>query len=243
MDQVLFAKTLEDMENGQDLLEYHNQAVLAEKTRGIEEFRRANKDVTKFKRFKNLVHDLGWDGESDVDEWATKVKSALEAKASPAEQGEMGELKKTLAKLQKDFQTTQTDLAAEREQRAELQKINRVKTIEAQLGPKLSEEFYASPLMLKALIADNMVDVDESGEVVFKKGDSTLNLNDGLKYLSETYSDAKKNKQVAGSGSRPSSQSARPKYSLDQIRSMSPTQIAQDIDNINASMRIHNGVT
>lgn len=240
MDKAAFTAALEALENGKDLLEFHTSAVLDEKNRGVEEFRRANKDVSKLKHFKKLINDLGWDGESDVEEFIESVKNLQDVGTqSPTESKEYGELKKNLTKLQKDFESAQTELKTEREQRSELQKVNKIKTIENTLTPKLAEEFYGAPLMIKALIADNMVDVAEDGNVVFKQGDKTLGISDGLKWLGDTYSDARKNKQAPGSGSQPSVQVAKPKYTKQQTDTMTAEQAAADIVNFNASLKAH----
>ena len=230
-----FKAAIASLENGQDLLEYHHSAVEHEKQYGKTEYSRKDKEAQSLRKYKKLFKELGWDGESDPEEFATKTQEVLTGRQ---EQGntDLANLNKQLTKLQKDFEKTQTELETERTQRAELQKVNRLKTIESTLTPKLSEEFYDANYLIKALIADQAVDLNEEGQVVFKKGEDVLDMDSGLKWLSETHADARKNKQNPGSSSQPSQQAARPKYTLQQIDAMTPEQAANDIENVNASL-------
>lgn len=233
-----FEAALKALENGADLLEYHATTVNAEKSTGINEVRKRDKENQGLRKFKIIYKDLGWDGETDPEEYGLKLKDTLEGRQGDANT-EVSTLKKDLLKLQKDFGKTQLELQTEREQRETLQKQNRLKTIENVLTPKLSEEFYGAGFMVKALIADNLVDIDETGKVVFKQGDDIIDLDSGIKKLGETHAEARKNKQTGGSGTKPNMQPNGPKYTAEQINSMTVEQAAADIDNYNASVKAH----
>lgn len=233
-----FKKALESLENGAALLEYHTEAVNKEKQYGVTKYSEKDKEAAKLRKFKSVVKELGWDGETDPEDFVAVVQEKLEGRQNESS-GQLSELTSQLKKLQKDFEKAQTELQTEREQRTALQQSNKLKTIESTLTPKLSEQFYGHNFMIKALLADGAVDLSEDGQVIFKNGDKQMDLDAGLKWLGETHADARKNNQKAGSGSQPSTQGSRPKYTLDQINSMTAEQAAADIVNYNASLKAH----
>lgn len=236
VNQEEFKKALEALPNGSELLEFHVSAVTAEKSRGIEESRKTNKEAQALRKYKQIVEKLGYDGEQDLEEFAQSLSETIEGKTSKGN-SELSDLQKKIAKIQRDFEASQNELKTEREQRTALQQLNKVKTIESKLGPKLSEEFYGSQYLIKALLADGLVDLDDSGEIIFKQGDQTIGFEEGFKKLSETHAESRKNKQAAGAGSQASTQASRPKYSRDQLKAMTPEQIAADLANVNASLK------
>jgi len=236
-----FKKLLEALPNGAELLEHHAAAVSTEKNRGIEESRKGNKESQSLRRFKTAVEKLGYDGEADLDAFVETLTATVEGKQTQGST-ELSELQKKISKLQKEFESSQKELNTEKEQRASLQQQNKIKTIEAKLGPKLSDDFYGSQFIIKALLADGSVDLDDSGEVIFKQGDKVLKIDEGIKWLGDTHSDARKNKQTAGAGSQASNQANRPKYSLEQLKAMSPTEVSADLANVNASLKAHSSV-
>jgi hypothetical protein len=236
ISQEEFRQALEGLDNSEELLEYHNSAVLSEKNRGVEQNRKNNKQNQNLQQYKRFVEELGWDGQTSLEEFKESL-TENDSKSS----GEIQDLNKNLLKLQKEFEKSQVQLQQEREQRANLEKVNKIKTIESTLSPKLSDKFYGSNFMIKALLADGAVDLDENGNVVFKKDDDLLNIDEGIKWLSDTHSDARKNLQRGGIGSNPTGISAKTKYTLDQIKAMTPQQIADDVSEVNKSMAILNG--
>ena len=233
-----FKEALSKLENGEDLLEFHASSVSAEKNLGISKHKEANKEAQGLRKFKLAFEKLGYDPESkiDIDEFADGLLGKVTETTNKAT-GEIGELQKKLNKLTKDFTTTQDELKAEREQRSTLEKVNRAKTIESKLLPKLKEDFYGAEYMIKALLVDGAVDLDDAGEVVFKKGDSVVSLTDGLKQIAESNADARRNKQTGGAGSSTSVQPNRPKFTIDQIKAMDPKTMQANIANVNESMR------
>lgn len=236
-----FKKAIEALENGAELLEFHTAAVAQEKEFGKTKYAEKDKEAVGLRKYKALIKNLGWDGESDPEEFVTTVQANLENRQTEGN-AQMVEVTKQLKKLQKDFETSQTELQAEREQKTALQQQNKLKTIENTLAPKLSESFYGHNFMIKALIADGQVDLDEKGQVIFKNGESVMEFDKGLKWLEETHSDARKNTQKPGGGSVPANQGgAKPKYTMAQIDSMTPAQLAADIVNVNASLKAVSG--
>jgi hypothetical protein len=211
--------------------------VNAEKTKGIDISRSKNHENQRLKAFQKAFERLGFDKEeSELDGFVEGIVAKMEDDGIKSNT-QLGELQKTLTKLQRDFEKTQKELGTEREQKTQLEKQNRQRTIESKLLPKLQEDFYGANFIVKALLADGSVDLDETGEVVFKKGDTVMPLADGLKTIAEQNSDARKNKQTGGAGSSASVQPNRPKYTIEQIKSMSAEQVQANISDVNESMR------
>lgn len=231
-----FERALKSLENGESLLEYHNDTVSKEKQYGMKKYDSKDAEAKSLRKFKSVIKNLGWDGESDPEEFVALVNEKLVGRQDD-DNSQLGELNKQLKKLQKDFETTNKELQTEREQKTQLQQQNKIKTIESTLSPKLSEQFYGSNFLIKALLADGQVDLSDDGQVVFKRGEDVLDLDAGLKWLGETHADARKNTQKAGSGSQPRSQGSGPKYTMDQINNMTKEQAAADIANVNASLK------
>lgn len=236
-----FKRILEGLENGAELLEYHTSAVAQEKEYGKSKYAEKDKEALNLRKFKTLIKGLGWDGESDPEEFVNSLNETLTNRQSEGNT-QLTELTSQFKKLQKDFEKTQGELTAEREQRAELQRQNKLKTIENTLAPKLSEQFYGHNFMIKALIADGQVDLNEAGQVIFKNGESVMELDQGLKWLEETHADSRKNTQKPGVGSTPANQAGpKAKYTMAQIDSMTPEQLAADMVNVNASLKAASG--
>lgn len=233
-----FRAVLEKLPEGADLLEAHVAAVNAEKQKGIEISKTKNHENQRLKTFQKGFEKLGF-AKEDLEELDGFVDGILAKMENDAIQGngQLTELQKTLAKLQKDFDKTQKELSAEREQRSGLEKLNKTKTIESKLLPKLQEDFYGANFIVKALLADGTVDLDDNGEVVFKKGDQVLTLTDGIKSIAESNADARRNKQTGGAGSSASAQSTSPRYTINQIKAMTPDQVKANLADVNASMR------
>jgi chromosome segregation ATPase len=185
------------------------------------------------RKFKIALEKLGFDkDDTELDSYVEDLASKIDDKA-----GTGSELQKQLQKLQREFSIAQTELKAERDQREQLQKQNKVKTIEQKLGKLLSDEFYGAPFILKSLILDNQVDLDEAGEIIFKQGDRQLDMKAGLKWLTDTNAEARKNKQNGGAGSPPGAGPAKTKYTLDQIKSMTQDQIMANLADVNDSVK------
>ena len=231
-----FLKALEALENGRDLVEFHTQQVTAEKTRGIEERRKANAEAQGFRRFKIGFEKLGWDGESELDDFIGTIKQTVEGTGVQTST-ELADVTKSLNRLKSDFEKTQKELATEKSEREKLQTQNRNKTIESKLT-NLNDEFYGAQYLIKSLIADQTVDLDETGELIYKKGDQVLTKEDGLKWLQETNSGNRKNGQKPGAGSKGSTTNAGSKYTMDQIKAMSAQEVQADLANVNASLKV-----
>lgn len=236
-----FKAALEATEKGAALLEFYSQAVNAEKVKGISEKSTANKEAQNLRRYKLAFDKLGYDGEADLDDFVEMMAATIESRGMKSTT-ELTELQKQIAKLQKNFESSQKELTEEKQQRETLQKQNKIKTIENKLSPKLKDEFYSDNFILKALLADGQVDLDDSGEVIFKNGDRQMSMTEGLKWLAETNAGSRKNKQQGGANSQAAQGGTQTvKYTAEQMKALTPQQIANDIANVNASVKALSG--
>ena len=198
MELAEFLKVLEGQENGTELVEFFNQSIQNEKTIFIEKNRQHNKENQTLRQglkdLKSRLTKIGWDGQADLDEFFETLNETI---AGKKEEGSAAS--KELKTLQKQIEKFQNELKVEQEKRLELQK----KIIESTLLPKISEEFYGSEFIIKFLISDGLVDLDETGKVIFKNGEDILDFDSGLKAFGEAHPNSKKNKQKTGSGSQP----------------------------------------
>lgn len=236
-----FEELIKKHEKGSDILEFVTAALNAEKDHGIKETNRANQQAATFrnqlKDFKGYLTKLGWEETQDVNEFIESLSTTrTEGTQSKTE---LDQVKATLTKLQKEFEKGQNELKAERERASELARQNKLKTIESKLHPKISEDFHGPEFVIKTLIAEGKVDIDDSGNIIFKNGEDSVNFEDGYKQFKIDHKDSLKNKQSGGSGSYPGGSGAKPKYSLEQLKTMTPEQVAADIDNVNASMKAY----
>lgn len=236
-----FEEIINKHEKGSELLEFVTAALNAEKEHGVSETNRANRQSATFRGerdiFKGHLKKLGWDETQDVNEFIESLSSTkTEGTQSKTE---LDEVKKTLTKLQKEFEKGQLELKVERERAGELARQNKLKTIESKLQPKISEDFHGPEFVIKTLIADGKVDVDESGNIIFKNGDDSISFDEGYKQFKVDHKDSLKNKQAGGSGSFPGGSGAKVKYSREQLDAMTPEQAAKDITNYNESYKVH----
>jgi hypothetical protein len=233
MDALEFRKALEALENGSELVSFFENAVSAEKNRGINEYRSVN---SRLKKYKEALDRLGYDGVADVDEFTSTLLDTVECKTTQGST-ELSELQSNLKKLQRSFEQAQGELKVERDQRESLQKQNKIKTIEGKMIPKLNEDLYGAQYVVKSLIADGVLDMDENGEIILKNGDQVLTYEDGVKHILNTNTDARRNKQVAGAGtSGTNGTKGKVTYTMDQIKNMTPEEYAANAAELNKAV-------
>lgn len=239
MDLSTFLGTIEALENGAELREFFENAVKAETSKGVSLSHKANQSNAKFKK---AFQRLGWDGVAELDEFVDTLDSTIEGSNMQATT-ELSDLQLQLKKLKRDFELAQSELKTEKEQREVLQKQNKIKTIESKLIPKLSNDLNGASVLVKALLSDGSVDVDDLGEIVIKNGDNIFKFDEGVKHIINSNPDLRKNKQNGGVGSTlPSSNTSvnngKPRYTMEQIKAISdPREAAENIKDIMESTR------
>ena len=145
-----FEEIIKKHEKGSELLEFVTAALSAEKEHGIKETNRANQQAatfrTELKNFKGYLTKLGWEETQDINEFIESLSSTKTE--STQSKTELDEVKKTLIKLQKDFEKGQNELKVERERAGELARQNKLKTIESKLHPKINEDFHGPEFVM-----------------------------------------------------------------------------------------------
>ena len=109
----------------------------------------------------------------------------------------------------------------------------------------MSNDINGANWIVKSLLSDGALDLDDNGEIVVKNGENTLGFEDGIKHIINTNPDLRKSKQVSGAGSSSSSQGTggsmiKPKYTLERLKSMTQEEAVADIAGYNESLKFHN---
>ena len=233
---------VEKHEKKDDIVDYVVSAVEAEKQRGITEKRRANKEAEGLRAYKKAFEGLGFDASSAESTLESFVEE-LQTTRTKAEQngGKSEEVLKQLKKLQKDFDKTKEELAAEKKASTELKTKADRKTIKAKLSDALRDRVYGHDLLADSLISNGKVALEaETDSVVFIDGDDTVEFDKGIQALLEQRTDILKNTQKSGARSSAKTTEAGTRYTEAQIRSMTADEIAADLENVRESMRTAN---
>ena len=182
---------LETMDNGSEVMEAVVTLINAEKDKGIETHRKVNNEAKNLRRFKQSMEAVGYDAESDLDEFTAGLISKVNKKPSE----EPGKL--TLDSLNSKIKGLENDLATEKEEKYQFQTIAKNKTISGKLQGSLSDKVYGSDLLVKSLITDGKVDLIDD-KVVFISDEGPVEYQAGLANLLETRKDIVKNNQIPG---------------------------------------------
>ena len=224
-------RSLTDSKNPQatDILEFIRSAVENEKQTGITLKRKANSEAQNLRRWKTKLEELGYDGDDPeaIAEW-------LKQKAPPVKEGEPNP---EIEKLRREFKKAQDALAEKTAEASKVKATSDSRAIKAKLTEALRDKVYGHDLLADTLISSGRVKLADDESVVFVNGEDELDFEKGVKRLLESRPDLLKNTQTPGAKSGNRSTSAAPRYTMDQLKTMSAEQIAADIDNVNASMR------
>lgn len=239
LDASSFKVLLEGLPNGSEALAYHVGAVEAEKQRGIEESRKANAEAQALRKFKIAIEKLGFNKDGDLDEFMTNLKLATE-KASQTDAAKMTveQITAELTKLKTDFSKTQTELAAERQRAEEIKRDATRKTLKAKLVSVLSDKVYGHDFVADGLINSGAVVLGDNDTVEFVDGDKRVDLDTGLRRLTEQRPDIVKNTQRPGAGSAAPATSGQKKYTIEQLQTLSKDDIRANLKDVKASLGI-----
>lgn len=184
-------------------------AIDAEKTKGIDSYRKKDAEGLKLKK---ALKDLGYskDEVDGVDEFVSGLKNKITA---------VDGKDVTIAELKSSVEAIQQTLEAEKAEKSKLAETSITNTAKAKLIEALGDKFSASTAntLIENLLLKKAVTVVDD-KVVFKNGEEIVPFDDGVKGLLETHKDSLKNQQRLGSQTTPSSADGAPK----KLNDMSP---------------------
>jgi hypothetical protein len=206
-------KALEASQGGAQLFEFVTgeieklkTAVDGEKQKGISEVNKRNKEAEGLRKFKKAFESLGFSSdENDLDSFVSELSETLKGGAqggNAKESPEYKELQKTVSKLQKSFETVNTQLETEKKSAQALKQKAQSATIKQALLKDLSSKVYGADIVADNLISAGKIRLDEGdGEtIVFIEGDAAIPYDKGLQKFLELRKDLIKNSQSGGAG-------------------------------------------
>jgi hypothetical protein len=194
----------------------------SERLKGVDASRKKNKEAEGLRKYKTAFEALGYDGETEIDEFTSNM-------ISRSSQSEPNSL--TLKTLNSKLKTLEDQLISERTLRSQAESRAKSEKIHTKLYSTLNDKVYGADLLVKSLLMDNKVDLDGEN-IVFKNGDEVTNFDNGIKTLLEQRKDILKTNQANGSGSKPNSQI--PADVGEIINSKDPKKILANIDKVKA---------
>ncbi len=217
-----------------EILEYVASAVEAEKQTGITLKRKANAEAHGLRKWKQAVESVGF--EADDPEG---LQAWIEEKIKKAPPPDPNAPNPEVEKLRKEFAKATKALEDEKANAAKIKLTADRRAIKAKLVEALREKVYGHDILAENLINSNAVKLAEDESVVFVNGDDEMEFTAGVKKLLESRPDLLKNNQVPGAQSKtkPNGGAAQ-RYTIEQIKTMTPEQIAADMDNVKASMAL-----
>ena len=234
-------KSLEDLKTAlegndlkDDVINFFVEQVESEKSRGIQERRKANDEAKGLRAYKKAFERLGYTGESDLESYLDGLEEKLQNTSDPKVASEM---ERELKKLRKDFDKAQNELNQEREKALSIKRESDKKTLLSELSKKLQDKVYGPDIVAENLVLGGKVNLAEDGSIHWLEGEDSVALDDGLKNYIESRPDIVRNVQRPGAGSPPSNGSGK-KFSFDQIQSMSRDEIRENLSTIKESLGI-----
>jgi len=177
----------------EDLKESIVSLINDEKERGITATRKKDKENLKL---KTDLKDLGW----DKDEYPTfdefkESRSDIKKTATDS--------KLTIATLNDKLNSLTDELVNERVEAKRIKRVSKENKLSAELTSKISGSFFGAEYLIKTLISDGKVDLDETtGAVFFKNGDEVIPFDKGLETLKNDNKDMLKVSQQGGTGDK-----------------------------------------
>jgi len=240
LDAAQFKAAIEALSNGSDLLNFHVSAVEAEKSRGIEESRKANAEAQALRRYKIALEKLpGFDKDADLDKFVDSIKTVT-TKAGEADNTKLSldQVVAELNKLRTDYTKTTAELAAEKARADEIKADSIKKTLRSKLVPALAEKIYGHDFVADHLITTGAVVLGDDESVQFVDGDKRIDMAAGLQRLLTGRPDIVKNSSRPGAGTAPPSGQGAKKFTPEQIQGMSKAEITANLADVKASLGI-----
>ena len=193
------------------------ELVNAEKTKGIESYRKKDQESLKL---KNAFKDLGYnsDEDGDLENFVNKSKS---------KKTEVESSKLTIAQLSEKLTDLESKISQEKlradtmRQRADKEKIN------SKLTATIGEKIFGSKYIIESLINNSKVKIIDDN-VVFSEGDEIISFDTGIAKVLEENKDMLKIAQKSGGGSVKQDSN----ISTTDFANMSVEEVMANIDSV-----------
>lgn len=187
-------------DHGPKLFEFFTQAVEAEKSRGISEVSKRNKEAEGLRKFKLALESAGYTEGTDLNEFIGGLKAAKEDASSKTLT--LKDLQTQLTSLQSSFDKSQTELLAERTAATELRTKAKTEKLRAVLTSSLADKVYGHDFVISDLISSGKVDLQDD-KPIFKNGDQAVDIETGIKGFLDSRPDLIKSQQTPGGSAKP----------------------------------------
>jgi len=144
-------------------------------------------------KFKTALKELGYDHEkyADVSEFID-TKKEVESKVNDS--------KLTIATLNDKLNDLTSKLEQERAEADRAKRVSKENKITAELTNKIGGEFFGASYLIKTLISDGKVDIDENNQLFFREGEDVIPFEKGLDQLKQENKDMLRVTQQGGTG-------------------------------------------
>lgn len=205
-------KTLDDVKailmkdaDGVELYEAVSNAVLQERNLGKGLVRDTQNKLTKaIDALKRIgVDPTSGDLDASMIDLKAKLDKAQELEASLTEKekkvtGTTAEIQR----LEKAIKTMQDERIADRAKAEKAERSLRNRQIKDAVVPRMKDRIFSADIRAERLIESGMIDMDETGKIIYKHNGESLDLEKGLEeYFKEpSNKDDLKNSQLPGAG-------------------------------------------
>lgn len=166
-----------------------------EKEKGKKSYKEKDVELLKYKdKYKRTLSELGYDPDkfSDIDTFIDS-KKIIEKNVS--------ESKLTIATLKSELDDFKAKLEQERMEAERVRTVSKQNKLTAELTNTIGSEFIGSKHLIKNLISDGRVDIDETtNKIFFKNGDDVITFEKGLEDLRIENKEMLKVSQRGGTG-------------------------------------------
>lgn len=213
---------LEKQPDGKDYIEAIVTSVESEKQRGIQESQKSNKEAQNLRKYKIALEGLGYNAEEhQLEDFITTLKTSKEeATESKKTKTTLESISKDFENLKKNFDTSQLELAKERKLAQDLKQKTITSKLKETLTTKLGQTIYGADLIIDSLITSGKVAVDENENPIFKDGDKSVSIDDGVKQFLEARPDLVKNNQKPGASSQPTTTQVDPNSDQERLKKL-----------------------
>jgi len=201
MDAIEFRAMLEALPKGSEAIDFHLGQVEGEKSKGIIEVNRRNKEAESLRKYKIAFDNLGYDGTTELTDFVQGLKTTTETVA--LKDTTLADLQNQVKKLSGDFSKTQAELLTERQAAGELKIKAKNEKLRGTMVETFRDKVYGHDYLINDLISSGRVDLVEDKPVFIQEDKTTMSYEDGVKQLLDSRPDIVKNTQRPGGGAQP----------------------------------------